>query len=139
MTRYSIRRVNGSNEKLGLAIMQLHLDTFGISADVPSTLEGYWWLVTLDGKPVGFAGLLEQDDDGYLCRAGVLAAHRGNGLQRRLLSARERYARKLDLCRLVTDTVHPHVERNLAACGFRRFKPAEPFGTPESSYWHKKL
>lgn len=95
--------------------------------DHPRTL---WWVVTDGLEIVAYAGAEEwKIDDEHalnLTRAGVLDAYRGRGLQRRLIRARIRYARKIG-CQEVWTYTHwrnyPSAN-NLLRCGFSMWAPA---------------
>jgi GNAT superfamily N-acetyltransferase len=103
-----------------------------------------WWLANdTTGGAVAFAGLRASKSEAgaYLCRAGVHPMVRGNGLQRRLIKAREAWARKQGLRFLVTDTVYGNhwSANNLIEEGFRMYNPIAPWGSDDSSYWRKEL
>jgi GNAT superfamily N-acetyltransferase len=125
------------------------LDRLCFPDDEPYPLAGsLWWLVRTAGYPLAFAGLhpdptgWDRDCPGgaaFLCRAGVLPAFRGRGLQKRLIRAREAYAKKhLDKRWLVTYTLvsNPESSNSLIACGFKLFVPA---GAEKGTlYWRKE-
>jgi GNAT superfamily N-acetyltransferase len=72
-----------------------------------TTADSLWWIVWQDKIPVAYAGLricqAEQNLGlAFLCRVGVIPGHRGRGLQKRLIRARERAARQLAVSELVT-------------------------------------
>jgi GNAT superfamily N-acetyltransferase len=104
---------------------------------------GVWWLAIDDGVPVAFASVHPSQqwlDTVYLSRAGVLPQARGNGLQRRLIQARLRYARARGYRHAVSDTSqNPVSANNLIRSGFRMFSPSQPWGLPTSLYWTRKL
>lgn len=107
-------------------------------------LHGDWWLAK-DGDVLhGFAGLwpsVRVEGAGYLCRAGVLPAARGRGLQRKLIRVRERAAKKKGWTALFSDTdpSNAHSMNNLIACGYRAFRPSEPWSGEQWCYWRKIL
>jgi len=108
------------------------------------TRSGYWWTaVDGSGIPCGFAGLVASVrwcDTGYLCRAGVVPTHRGQGLQKKLIAVRIRKAKALGWNWLITDTHdNPASANNLIACGFKMFEPSVPWGARGTLYWRKKL
>jgi GNAT superfamily N-acetyltransferase len=76
-----------------------------------------------------------------MCRAGVVRSHRGKGLQKRLIRVRERKAREHGWKWLITDTASYNVasSNNLAACGFKLFRPSRPWGHDDGLYWRKAL
>jgi GNAT superfamily N-acetyltransferase len=76
----------------------------------------------------------------YLCRAGVLPAHRGQGLQKRLIRARIQVAKEKGMNWLVTDTNdNPASGNSLIACGFKLFEPTVPWAANGAIYWRMKL
>lgn len=106
--------------------------------------ESVWFLATVDGKPAGYAGIRVVDGiSGYLCRAGVLEEFRGCGLQKKLIKARERWARQQGLNSLITYTCQSAVKspNSLIACGFKLYHPAKPWaaGSYEWLYFKKYL
>ena len=116
-----------------------------LPSDTPSdTTQGYWWIVyDAHNLPCAFAGLVSSVrwlDCGYLCRAGVLPSHRGQGLQKRLIRARVRQARALGWNWLITDTYqNPASSNSLIATGFKLFEPTKPWGAIQTLYWRLKL
>jgi len=133
-----IRRVSGADDAL------LRLQRRALPQDEPiSTKVGWWWLAMDGDDPVAFAGSYQSSrwlDAIYLCRAGVLASHRGQGLQKRLIKAREQHARSIGMNWLITDTTdNPASANSLIGCGFRLYEPAAPWAGPTSLYWRKRL
>lgn len=116
-----------------------------LPGDTPSdTTTGWWWIVyDALNLPCAFAGLVPSvrwRDTGYLCRAGVISSHRGQGLQKRLIRARVRQAKALGWNWLITDTYeNPASSNSLIACGFKLFEPTKPWGADKTLYWRKKL
>ena len=116
-----------------------------LPGDTPSdTTTGWWWIVyDALNLPCAFAGLVPSIrwlDTGYLCRAGVISSHRGQGLQKRLIRARVRQAKALGWNWLITDTYeNPASSNSLIACGFKLFEPTKPWGADKTLYWRKKL
>jgi GNAT superfamily N-acetyltransferase len=139
---YVIREVDGDEHEL--EIRDLHDETFGDEApNVDASDDGYWWLVYRDKQPVAFAGLaasLRYVDVGYLKRSGVILGHRGAGLQRRLIRAREAKARKLGWTHLVSDTSdNPQSANNLIRAGYLIYEPEHKYGFRHTIYWKKDL
>lgn len=115
-----------------------------LPGDVPiPTDEGHWWVAYQDGSPVGYAGVKRSTrwlDAMYLCRAGVLALARGQGLQKRLIRVREAKAKALGMRWLVTDTFqNPASANSLISCGFKMFTPSTPWASEGACYWKKEL
>lgn len=127
MARHTILRMH---EKCfpGLEFQQLH---------------GDWWVVYDALKnPVAFAGLWPSfriEGSGYLCRAAVMPAGRGNGLQKRLIRVREREAKRKGWVALYSDCDPKNAPsmNNLFSCGFTAFRPAESWCGHEWVYMHK--
>ena len=119
------------------------MDSECFPSDDPYPIEGaYWWIAEEDGQPVAFAGLKLLDEGfGFLCRAGVLPAGRGRGLQRRLIRARMSYARRIGIRSLCTYTVpdNPVSSNNLIRCGFQLYRPPALWAGGECLYWWKDL
>lgn len=141
-TKYTIKEVDGTDPKMRALLEYLHRDCLPVD-DVYDTARGWWWVGYHGSEPVAFAGLVPTIQDetmGYLCRAGVIYAHRGRGLQRRLIQVRERKAKKLGMRALVSDTrQNPSSSNNLYACGFKMYEPYSPWAHEDSLYWIKKL
>jgi len=108
------------------------------------TTRGDWWIVrdafNIDCAFGGIVASQRWSDTGYLCRAGVIPTHRGNGLQRRLIRARIRQARELGWNWVITDTYHnPASANSLIAVGFKMFEPTIPWGANGTLYWRFNL
>ena len=132
-------------EKLPLAVLPLDQECFP-SDHRPVLENSLWWVVWHGKEPVGYAGLrvcegTQNAGLGFLSRAGVVAKHRGKGLQRRLIRAREAEARALGLKELVTYVAHWNCAsiNSLAACGYRHYRPATKWGGKEAVYLRKQL
>jgi len=116
-----------------------------LPSDTPSdTTTGWWWIVyDAFNLPCAFGGLVPSVrwlDTGYLCRAGVLPSHRGQGVQKRLIRARIRQARALGFNWLITDTYfNPASSNSLISTGFKLFEPSQPWGATQTLYWRLKL
>lgn len=135
-----VQRVDGARYALLLRRMQVAI----LPGDTPfDTAQGAWW-VAFDGDlPAAFGGWtpsVRWSDAAYLCRAGVVVSHRGQGLQKRLIGARERHARAQGMAWAITDTrSNPASSNSLIACGYRLFEPAKPWSARGALYWRKKL
>jgi RimJ/RimL family protein N-acetyltransferase len=114
-------------------------------ADVWPTAGAFWWLAKNEqGGPVGFAGLyVENYDHGVasLCRAGVVEEARGHGLQKRLIKARQDFAFKIGMKRLITYTHVANIPsiNNLIASGFKLYDPPKHWAEDDFLYWEKEL
>lgn len=111
---------------------------------IPNT---WWWFVyDADGDVAAYAGLRECTQIcnrglGYLCRAGVIEKYRGNGLQKELINARVRYAKRLGLKQAVTYVSPSNLAsaNSLVACGFRLYNPTYRWGGKDCFYLRKIL
>jgi GNAT superfamily N-acetyltransferase len=106
--------------------------------------QGYWHVVySKDGEAVGFGGIVPStrwSDTMYLCRAGVVRAHQGQGLQKRLIRQRLKVAKKLGMNWVVSDThQNPASANSLIAAGFKMFEPTEPWGFKAALYWKYRI
>jgi RimJ/RimL family protein N-acetyltransferase len=108
----------------------------------------WWWIVEDHGEAIAFAGLRpcqEPSNAGlaYLIRAGVRRTHRGRGLQRDLIRARVRMARRHGFDEVVTYVMAYNMAsaNNLIACGFKLYRPANPeqWGGKSALYFRKPL
>jgi GNAT superfamily N-acetyltransferase len=146
---YRIREVDTSDEDVVDTIRDLHDEIFGSTAPQLTDADierGSWWLAFAANERrdiAGFCGLTGAYGDptlGYLKRAGVTMAHRGQGLQRRFVRVRETKARKYGMRSIITDTTdNPSSANNLIACGYRIYRPVEPWGFSHTIYWTKDL
>jgi GNAT superfamily N-acetyltransferase len=140
-SRVRIRAVDATDLEIAEEIQEMHRVCFGYAADL--TDFGFWWIGYDKDEPVCFAGLWKSqqyENAGYLCRAGVMPPYRGLGLQRRLLTVRERKARALGWSQLVTDTTdNPPSANNVIRAGFVTFLPVNRWGPSGAVYWTKSL
>lgn len=139
---YRTRRVDGTDEDIADTLRDLHEQTFLDTAPHVSTDEGYWWITYLGNEPVAFCGLVPSiyECTGYFKRVGVLPAHRGNNLQRHLMSTFERHARRIGWTHIVSDTTDNIPSANaMIRSGYTLFEPAQPWSLANALYWKKKL
>lgn len=119
------------------------LDKACFPADSTCHKTGAYWWIAYDSKksPVGFAGLKIMDKStAFLCRAGVLEEARGKNLQVRLIRARERKARKLNIKTIITYTcLNVPSINNLIKAGYRSYIPQDPWVGTSMIYWRKVL
>ena len=122
------------------------LDRLCFPSDSPGyDAEAVWWCArTLREDVVAFAAIRASQQwagVGYLNRCGVHDAWRGLGLQRRLLRAREAYARQQGWSYVVTDTTPENTAsaNNLIRAGFTLYQPRHPWGLRRALYWIKAL
>ena len=139
--RYRIREVDGHDEDIADTLSDLHKLTFFSSAPVPEFDLGHWWLAFQARAAVAFAGLVlstHAENAGYVCRVGVLQAHWGRGLQRRLMRAMEARALSNGWFWIVSDTTDNVVSaNNFIKAGYELYQPRYPWGWPQTLYWRK--
>ena len=132
-------------EPVPLAVLPLDEQCF--PSDHQPTLENsLWWVVWRGKEPVAYAGLRVCQNScnkglGFLSRAGVLREHRGRGLQRRLIRARETEARQLGLKEVLTYVALWNCAslNSLIASGYKFYRPADKWAGRESVYLRKCL
>lgn len=139
----NIKKVNTNSPQVLAALAFLHSECLP-SDEYPDFSLGWWWLAYDENdNPVGFAGLypsVRWAQTGYLCRAGVLESARGKGLQKALIKARIRHAKRLGYHWLLSDTRrNPASSNALISCGFRLYEPSIPWGFRNSLYFRLKL
>lgn len=138
-----IKKVNTDRPDVLATLAFLHSACLP-SDEYPDFSNGWWWIAYDEhGTPVAFAGLypsVRWSKTGYLCRAGVVEAARGKGIQKKLIKVRIRYAKKIGYDWLVSDTRrNPASSNALIACGFRLYEPKMPWGFRNSLYFRLKL
>lgn len=145
MTRkYVIRQVSAPGPKRAALLRELHIATLGRDCPMPDFSVGWWWIAYAeDGSPAGFTGVTQSslaEEYGYLKRSGVVAAHRGHGLQKRFIRVRERRARKNGWRYLISDTTdNVPSSNNLIRTGYVLTDSYQPWAWKNSLYWIKKV
>jgi GNAT superfamily N-acetyltransferase len=139
---FSIRRVDGLKDSQAALLKWLQIET--LPGDSPIDVSvGAWWIAYSDGNPAGFCSIKRSSrwsNAGYLCRAGVLFKFRGNGLQKKLIAVRVRYAKREGWDWAISDTYNnPASTNNLISCGFRMYIPSREYAGEGTIYWRKKL
>lgn len=141
--KYQVRQADTRDAEISAILERLQLQC--LPNDIPQkTDKGYWWLCYTEANiPIGFAGMVPSirwEQTGYLSRAGVLEAHQGRGLQKRLIRVRILRAKQLGWRYLLSDTSeNPASANSLISCGFKMYEPMRPYGLKTSLYWRKKL
>jgi GNAT superfamily N-acetyltransferase len=141
--KFSIRRVDGSNPEWALVLRALQKAC--LPSDTLFATKAGWWFIAFNelSEPVAFAGMVPSarwSDCVYFCRAGVLPAFQGRGLQKRLIRARLRTAKALGMNWAVSDTYdNPASANSLIATGFKMFEPTVPWGARRTLYWRHRI
>lgn len=105
-------------------------------------LDGYWWAVLFESRPIGFGGLrlLDGGKTGHLCRAAISNKHRGKGLQKKLIKLRLRKVKELRLKQAVAYTIdNPISANNLIKCGFLTYSPSRNWSKAKGSLYLRKV
>jgi predicted acetyltransferase len=141
MGKIRIERVDNKDPMIQFLLRDMDKECFpSVGEASPQVDSGVWWIAR-DGKmPVGYACLRpskQLSNWGYLSRAGVTAAYRGQGLQKRLIRVRLAYARAMGWEGVVTDTAKDNVasSNSLIASGFRLFRPRVAWSFDSALYW----
>jgi GNAT superfamily N-acetyltransferase len=138
----AFKPINTGDAKMVGKLAALHHRVFGDGAPVPP-LDGHWWIAYDGDKAIGFCGLslnVNTAGAGFLCRAGVVSAYRGQGIQKKMIRLRERQALSLSLTQLLTYTIdNPSSANSLIACGYRTYSPKKKWAAPEAVYWQKVI
>lgn len=103
-----------------------------------------WWFAYDDGNHTkGFAGakMWEPDNCAFLCLAGVMPEARKQGLQRKLINVRLKWAKSQGADGAFTYTSNDNLPsaNNLIKCGFTLFEPSYKWGLDDGLYWYIKL
>ncbi len=128
-----------SNEK---TLREVEAKCFHKDETVDLTKYTTWWIAYLDGEPVGFATVEEfQDKIVFLSRAGVVEKARGMGIQKKLIAARERFARSRGKNWAITYTILNNVQsiNSLISLGYKTYRPMQMWVGKDVLYWRKKL
>lgn len=129
------------------AIVKIQCRCFeGGALEVPD-FSGAWWVAESESGIVGFAGIHASrnwEKTGYLCRAAVLRRYRGQGIQKRFIHYREKWARAQKWQWIVTDTRawNSASSNSLISCGYKLWQPPDWAAWVEDAdvlYWRKRL
>jgi GNAT superfamily N-acetyltransferase len=105
--------------------------------------KAWYWIGYWRSTPVAFCVLapsIRWADCVYLARAGVVPEFQGRGLQKRMITIREKWARKHGYKWAITDTSeNPPSANSLISRGYRLYEPTVPWGLSRAIYWRKKL
>lgn len=120
----------------------LRLDALTFGDDSPVDVldpRAVWWtygdLAYCGARPTNEPGLA------YMIRSGVVDSAKGQGLQRRMIRVRMRWARSEGYTGVCTYTVIENAAsaNNLIACGFRLYNPSTRWAGDEILYWYRDL
>ena len=141
---FKIRRATTDRElEQVLALDTLVIGKEGGAKKAIDPEEGFvWWLAWQGETPVGYCGLQIDKYGAYMDRAGVIPLARGNRLQKRFLTVRERYAKKQGMTRCYTYIATWNVRsmNSLIAMGYKTYNPEWRWAEPvEAIYFYKEL
>lgn len=109
---------------------------------IPDWSVGSWWITWEEGKPIAFIGVepvQSWKESLYISRVGVVASHRGKGLQSRLMSKVCTAAKGLYKWVISTTFENPASANNFIRCGFTTYLPATSWGAAGTIYWIKEI
>jgi len=143
---YRIYLAPAHEAKYAAIVADLHAQLFPTIV-FPYPHYGDWWIAWKGDEAVAFAQMSPTTyypNCGYFARVGVLPAHRGHGLQSRLMAAAEKRGRGHTYEALVSDTTrNPHSAANFVRRGWVQFEPAPElkagWGSRHTRYWRKEL
>jgi GNAT superfamily N-acetyltransferase len=141
MSRVRIYRTTNAAEIA--QILERDVPIFGADTVEPEATT-VWWAMRVEGVLAGYAGLLElPSNEGrtvFLNRSAVFKEWRGQGLQKRLIRVRLRYARERGYTHAITYTMrgNPASSNNLIGCGFRLYDPQWAYAG-SVLYWQRAL
>jgi GNAT superfamily N-acetyltransferase len=111
-------------------------------------LEGAWWWLVRDeeGAPIAFCGMRTavmgcHAGMAYMVRSGVLKAHRGQGIQKRMIKARCALAKRYGFSAVVTYVMDWNLasSNSLISCGFKFYKPQVKYYGDDVLYFQRKF
>lgn len=129
-----------ANSILGLQVDILPND---VPIDPP---DAEWWVAVSaedETQCLGFGAfkVCKGMPYGYLARSGVSPASRGHGIQRKLILAREQFARRIGMTHMVSDTARFNYasSNSLIRAGYKLYDPLHRWSFDDGNYWIKRL
>lgn len=120
-------------------VKRLHSELF---SDAWEDFTAMWVVWNEAGIPVGFACAkwIAKEKSVFLARAGVKKIARGNGIQRRLIRVRERWAKAVGAKAVITYTLYENHSStvNLIKSNYTLYQPAYPW-VGKVNYFRKLL
>lgn len=110
---------------------------------ITDKIGAHWWIAYVDDEPAGFAGMSvdKKSKQAFLCLVAVAPSFRRRGIHKRLIRHRVKYARRLNLKRVVTYTAKNNFisANNMLSCGFKLYGPRCKYGFKDGLYFKKDL
>ncbi len=100
------------------------------------------WVAHEKGELVGYISAHPlRNGVWFFSRVGVMPSHRGQGLQRKLMSVLEKHARREGWREIVTYTIggNGFSTRNILASGYRTYEPRKSYVGWEVVHMRKRL
>jgi RimJ/RimL family protein N-acetyltransferase len=114
--------------KIEAIVLEMDRRCFPTDGAVEPDDDCYWWIVWDGGKPVAFAGMrpcqiASNEGLASFTRCGVIKEYRGRGIQKLLIKARVRKAKRLGLKQVVTYVKKWNLAsaNSLIGCGFKLY------------------
>jgi GNAT superfamily N-acetyltransferase len=109
---------------------------------MPEWADGTWWISWEEGKPIAFIGVepvKSWHKSIYICRVGVVATHRGRGIQAFLMNKVVKAAEGM-YERIISSTYeNPASANSFIKCKFKTYLPQTAWGAAGTIYWIKEL
>ena len=137
--KYVIRRAEDFGDIIDMHHTIFPSDEF---PPIPKSKIMALWEVMFEKERVGFAiATIVDGHTMFLCRAGILQKHKGNGLHRRLIKCREKFAKGYG-CSFIVTYVSKDGYRsfcNLIRMGYEIYDPAHKYVGDDFLYFRKVL
>jgi len=109
--------------------------------------DSWWWIARDDdGKAIAYAAMRAavmdcHKDMAYMVRSGVLKAHRGNGIQKKLIKSRINMATRMGFKAIVTYAMDWNLAsaNSLITCGFKLYAPPVKYVGSDVYYFRKRF
>ena len=99
-----------------------------------------WWVIEIEGKIIAYCGSIYSERICLFNRAWVHKDYRGKGLQKRMIKARVKEAKKqCGICVTYTTKNNFASANNLIRAGFTLFCPQYLYAGEEMLYFRKQL
>ena len=100
--------------------------------------EIHYWHAWNKGVIIGYCATKVFDDFIFMARSGVLEGFRGNGLQKRMIKARERFHGD-GMYITYSLPANPASTNSLISCGYKVYWPEEPYAGENMIYFMREI